>query len=112
MTPQTLDIVIYRGDDFIQPLTCVDANGTAVSISGWSFTGTLRRSADGGSIASFTFTVVSAAAGTVDLKMVNTATDDLVAGEYVYDAQRDNGSGDIRTIVKGKATVIADVTHA
>ena len=83
------DYTVKIGTDFEITATIKDDLGAAVSLTGATLRALVKTSlkdADAAAIATFTVTVVSAAAGTVKLVLPDTETAKLTAGgEYVYD---------------------------
>lgn len=110
--PATRDIDIYRGDDFAHTVTITNTAGSAIDVSGRTYTSQLRRYPDSSSVAAtFTVAMGSASSGVVVFSLADTVTSALEPGPYSYDIQQDNG-GTLTTLLAGKATVTADVTRA
>ena len=64
--PATLDIDIYRGDDFAHTVTITDTAGSAINVSGRTYTSQLRRYPDSSTVAAtFTVAMGSASSGVV-----------------------------------------------
>ena len=110
--PATRDIDIYRGDDFSHTVTITNTAGSAIDVSGRTYTSQLRRYPDSSTVAAtFTVAMGSAATGVVVFTLADTVTAGLEPGPYRYDIQQDNG-GTLTTLLAGQATVSADVTRA
>lgn len=113
MRPATVNLTVVRGDDFTQELkvsTGADVD-SAVPVDWTGCTGTaqFRPSADSASAVSFAVTLGAAGAVTVTLPATSSAA--LTSGG-VWDLQVVDGSGKIRTWVRGVVTLIRDVTRA
>lgn len=102
---------LIAGDDFAATLTCAQ-NGTAVDVSGQTFTAQIRPAPKSTTLtATFTVDDSDAVNGVLVLKLTNAVTDDIEAGEYVWDLRGvDNISGDVLTAVAGTLDVVAPVT--
>ena len=110
--PATRDISIYRGDDFNHTVTIQDSAGSAIDVSGRTYTSQLRRYPDSATAAAtFTVSMTGAASGTVVFSLTDTVTAGLEPGPYSYDIQQDS-SGTLTTLLAGQAIVSADVTRS
>jgi hypothetical protein len=110
--PATRDIDIYRGDNFAHTVTITNTAGSAIDVSGRTYTSQLRRYPDSSTVAAtFTVSMASAVTGVVVFSLANTVTASLDPGPYHYDIQQNNG-GTLTTLLAGRATLAADVTRA
>ena len=106
----------YRGDSFNLYLTIEDADGVAIDISGWSFFLTLKKcrgseTDDSNAAASSTTTShLDAVNGKSLVSLTPSQTNNLL-GLYQFDVQQKTDTGDIRTILSGSVTFLADVTR-
>ena len=112
------DINIFRGDDYVRTLTFSDEDEAAINITGWTiyFTGKVISSytddtSDTDAIIAVSAAISNGTAGEALLTVSSETTNTLTPDEYVYDLARDDGAGDIRTLVKGDLTIKADVTR-
>lgn len=115
----TYNFSMYQGDTW-DGLTIYykDASGTAINITGYTVTGTVKLTpSDPSPAATFTCTITNAVGGTfsVSLSAVESAKlkgstvsfEDVVT--YYYDIQISNGTI-TKTILRGTVDVIAEVT--
>ena len=79
------DIVIRIGADFVATFRTVDENGTAVDLTGATFTAKVARKPGGAAIATFSTAIVSASAGTFKLTLPSATTATLTPGPAYYD---------------------------
>lgn len=79
------DIVIRIGADFRATFRVVDADGAAVDLTGATFTAKLARKPGSAILATFTGSIISAAAGTFSLALDAATTAALTPGPAVYD---------------------------
>ena len=111
MPEATLHIKILQGSDFKKELT-LRSGGTAIDITGFTFTGQIRKSrlVTATLIGAFVFNIIDAVNGRVDMTIDSTITEGFLQGTWAYDARFDDGGADVRTFVRGNAMVIARVT--
>lgn len=107
---------IYRGDTWTETWTILDQNGVSVDITGATFKMTLKNNtsdADPGVLQltspSSGIVITDAATGVVTLTITATQTAALTPSTYEYDIQMNN-TGTVKTLVRGKLTIVADVT--
>lgn len=111
------NIVIDRGDGEPITFSVVDPSGVALSVAGWSFTFTVKKSIDD-YIADAKFQKTSpaggitvepgAVTGKVVVQLANADTEAL-GGDHVYDLQGDDGTYR-HTVARGLFRVRKDVT--
>ena len=108
------DYSVYRGDTITLPISFVDGDGNAIDISGWTLFFTLKNAIDDTDDSAVLKVDVSghvdAINGLTKIVLPDSDTDDL-AGEYYYDIQYKDGSGNIRTIISGHFEFVKDVTR-
>lgn len=107
------DLNIYRGDDKSWTLTFKDSSGTAINITGYTVFFTVKKNkSDVEDDALITKDITShsdAGNGQTTLSITNTESA-IAVGEYWYDIQTKDGSGNINTVVVGNFNVLQDVT--
>ncbi len=110
---QSTDLDLIRGDDFTKRLTFADADGVAIDLSGWVFTGQVRTEADAADpvLASFSFDTTDAATGVVDASLAAADTATFSGRFVVYDIQAVNTAGKTRTYLFGRLNILKDVTR-
>lgn len=112
--PVSQAVESVRGDDMDLMCTVTDSDtGDVVDVSGWTVTAQIRASADAATPTDLTTDVSSNGdSGIIYVSLADTDSDDLDAGEYVWDVQAVLDDGTVRTIVGGTWTIIADVTRS
>ena len=110
---------IYKGDDGTWKITVKDASGDPVDITGAAIIFTAKTSEAeapsiqrrsplaGGDVTQIEIT--DATKGEFKVHLVPSDTENLEAGNYVYDIQMTLNSK-VRTIIKSKLTLLEDVT--
>jgi hypothetical protein len=109
------NVTIDQGATYSQVFTWKDSNGAAISLVGWTARMQVRRRVPStGTLADLTTEnggiVLGGAAGTVTVSIAATATDDLPAGEHVYDLELVNGST-VERLVMGAFIVRGEVSR-
>ncbi len=110
MAAGKFNITIEQGATFSKTLTIKDANGDAINLTGKTFASKLRRKpTDATAAATFTFTVVNAAAGQVRWSMSATTTAGLIPEYHYYDLEMTDGAT-VTRLMEGTAFVKFEVT--
>lgn len=119
MAAGVLDLVIEQGVSFGMALTIKDANDTPVNITGYTFAGAIKESAqDSSPVESFTFVLTDPGNGVVTVSLTDEETSGLPAtGDvydeytgYVYDIEMTDLSGNVTRILNGEISVSPEVT--
>ena len=104
------NILIEQGATYSKTLTIKDTSGDPVNLTGKTFASKLRRRpTDTNAAATFTFTVLNAAAGTVRWSMPATTTSGIVAEPHYYDLEMTDGAT-VTRLMEGTAFVPFEVT--
>lgn len=102
-----------RGDSDAKSFTIKDSAGVAINIAGFSFQLTVSSDKNPPDQVGEQFTIVgvivSAPNGIISFSPTPTDTD-IAPTTYFYDIEQTNVSGAIKTLVKGKAIIIQDIT--
>lgn len=102
-----------RGDSDAKGFVIQDSNGDPIDISGFSFKLTVNSEKDPVDQTNEQFTINGvigvAASGTVSFAPTTVDTD-ITPGIYFYDIEQTDGSGAIKTVIKGKCRIIQDIT--
>ena len=106
-TASRYDVRCQRGDTLTEQFTFTGDDGTALDLTGYTFTSQVRRTADGALVASFT---VSRDGNVVTRTLSSTTTAGL-DGTYVQDLQWSDPSGRVRTLLSGEVEFVEDVTR-
>ena len=105
------NIFIDQGATFTTTVTVTDANGDAVSLSGYSVAAQIRKTFLSSSATAFTATISNASAGEITITLSPTQTAALEAGRFVYDVLITASGGDKTRAVEGIANVNASVSR-
>lgn len=102
-----------RGDSDAKGFIIQDSNGVAIDITGFSFKLTVNLDKDPTNQDDEQFTIVGvigvATDGTVSFAPTVTDTD-ITPGIYFYDIEQTDVSSRIKTVIKGKVSIIQDIT--
>ena len=105
------NIFIDQGATFTTTVTVTDANGDAVSLSGYSVAAQIRKTFLSSSATAFTATISNASAGEITISLSPTQTTALEAGRFVYDVLITASGGTKTRVVEGQVTVNPSVTR-
>ena len=105
------NIFIDQGATFTTTVTVTDANGDAVSLSGYSVAAQIRKTFLSSSATAFTATISNASAGEITISLTPTQTAALEAGRFVYDVLITASGGTKTRVVEGQVTVNPSVTR-
>jgi hypothetical protein len=109
--PAEQDLVVTRGDTLTVGVTMTTNGTTPINITGRTYTSMVRQNYDDPTpAATFVCTIVSGAAGTLQLVMSAASTAVLEPQNYYWDLQ-ENASSIITTILSGAFVVLPDVTR-
>lgn len=110
--PATLDIRIYRGDDFDLVLTFVDNADppAALDMSDGTWRAQIRRRPNY-AVASFTVDETDAPTGVLVVSLDKADTELLVHDAYSWDLEQTLTDGYRRTLLAGKVSITADVSR-
>lgn len=107
------DICWGRGDSDAKGFVVQDSAGAAIDITGFTFKLTVSSDRDPTDQVNEQFTIVgvigSPTDGTVSFAPTTVDTD-ITPGIFFYDIEQTDGSGRIKTIIKGKCRIIQDIT--
>lgn len=108
--PGKRDITIYSGDTYVHEVRIKDSNGTPISITGRTYSGSVKLSKMAENVlVSFTPNIVDGANGVVKFSLTSSETGSLTPGTYHYDFQEVNNVV-TTTLLTGKIVIEADVT--
>ena len=105
------NIFIDQGATFTTTVTVSDANGDAVSLSGYSVAAQIRKSHLSSTSTAFTASISNASAGEITISLTDSQTTSLEAGRYVYDVLITASGGAKTRVVEGQVTVNPSVTR-
>ena len=118
ITYETVDIELYRNDSYVWTFDVVDVEDEAVDMTGYTFTGQVRRSPDSVDVlAEFRFIETNIASGEltaiIDAVDVGNMEDDLFNGRGVYDIQIMSGDATplVHTVRRGAVSFVDDIAR-
>jgi hypothetical protein len=104
------NILIEQGATFSKTLTLKDEHDAPINLTGKTFASKLRRRhTDTAASATFTFTVINAALGTVRWSLTATQTAGILAEPHYYDLEMTDGAT-VTRLMEGTAFVNFEVT--
>ena len=119
MAAGVLDLTIEQGVDFGMAMTIKDANDTPINITGYTFRGKIKESAqDSSPVEEFTFALTDPGNGVVTVSLTAAETAAITAtGDvydeytpYVYDIEMVDLSSKVTRLLNGEVTVSPEVT--
>ena len=109
----TINLSVDQGADFEATIKLYSSNTEALNLTGYGFSGQIRRSYESQSTsAAFTITSANPSGGELTLSLTDTATASLRAGRYVYDIIITDTSTGVKTrAADGIVSVMPGVTR-
>ena len=109
--PANYPLNVRIGDTETVTVTMQDANGSAINITGRTYSAQIREKASSTSaLATFTCSIVNGAQGKFACTLSSAITSNLSPANAVWDLQENNG-GTITTLMAGEAVISRDVTR-
>lgn len=107
------NIVIDQGTTFSTTVEVASANGSALSLAGYSAAAQMRKSYNATNATSFDVTIGSnSQLGVITMSMPANTTQGLTAGRYVYDLEiYSSGNTSVTRVAEGIVTVTPGVTR-
>ena len=112
------NLQVTQGSDFSIRLTLNDANGSAVDLTAYRVSGSVRdRYSSSSVLLDLSPTIVSGgtpdaiASGLIDITLSATQTANLPVTEAVYDVERIAADGVVNKIIQGKVRVYPEATY-
>lgn len=115
LMPGNYDLVIYRGDYLPINLTFKNPAGTVLDLTGYTGKAVIRADYTTTTVYAFTVTGsgLNGALGTdgrVNLVLPSSVSSTIPAGDYIWDVQLTDASGNNRTYIAGDVRVVDEVT--
>lgn len=108
---QFIELNLDQGTDFEFDLDLMEADGTAINVTNYTFSSSVRKSYYSyTSTANMSVTIVDAANGNVLLSMNSATTSNIKAGRYLFDVKQINDANVTTRLVEGIITVLPQVT--
>lgn len=107
--PANYDLSLYKGDYFQTSIVIKDSTGSPVNLTGYTAKCSVRSGYD--AVESFDATcTITAIDGKVDILFPSSVTEQLDAGDYIWDFQVTNPDGNVRTYLTGDVKIWNEVT--
>lgn len=107
--PSNYDLVLYRGDYFSTSVVIKDSTGSVINLTGYTAKCSIKSNFS--SVSSFDAVCsITPLSGLVEITFPSSVTGDIAAGNYVWDFEVTNPSGNVRTYIAGDVTVYGEVT--
>ncbi len=109
--PPNYPLTVIIGDTKTVSVTMQDATGTAINITGRTYTAQLRATADASAVlASFDCAIVSGSGGTMGATLSATTTSTLSPGDGVW-SLRETSSSVVTTLLEGPVKIVVSPTR-
>lgn len=108
--PTNYDLVLYRGDYFSFSITLKDSLGAPINLVGYSAQSSIRESFDAATSYDAVVAISAPSTGVIDVTFTSAVTEDLEPGDYIWDFQVTEPSGNKRTYLAGDVKVYGEVT--
>jgi hypothetical protein len=106
-----LELYCDQGTDFSFTLDLTNDDGSAINVTNYQITSSIRKSYYSSSVtANLNITVLNAANGNVSLSMNSATTSKIKAGRYLYDVKMKDASNTTFRVVEGIITVYPQIT--
>lgn len=106
------DFDLYQGATFNRTIEIKDSDSAAVDITGYTFAGQIRTSAQSGTVqGTFDITITSASNGRITWVLTSTDSALVPAQQCVYDLEMTQAGGDVIRLLEGFVNVKANVTR-
>lgn len=108
--PSNFDLVLYKGDYLPFSVTLKDNANAPIDLTGYTAQCSIMASYE--SLVSYDATcTIDALDGQVDIVFPSTVTSTMDAGNYIWDFQLTDASGNVRTYFTGDVKVYGEVTQ-
>ena len=104
------NLTVDQGTDFSSSIDVTDADGDAVSLTGYTVKGQIRKHYNSSTAVDFAAVVSNASAGIISISLSSAVTNAMKAGRYVYDVEIDQ-SGTKTRVLEGQLEIMPGVTQ-
>lgn len=112
MAVYTSNILVNTDTDFTQVFTLENADtNSALNLTGYDVKAQMRKHPSSSGVTTFTSSILSAAAGQIQIGLSTSQTADLKEGRYLYDVVITDTSSIMTRVVEGTALVSKGVTR-
>lgn len=106
-----LELYCDQGTDFNFTIDLTNDDGTAINVTNYAITSSIRKSYYSSSVtANLTVAVLNAANGNVSLSMNAATTSKIKAGRYLYDIKMKDSANTVSRVIEGIITVYPQIT--
>ena len=109
--PATYDMTVQRRSDHSIQLVFKDSSDDAINLTGFTVAAQVWEETRTTKYADFAVTYTSRTAGTVDIALTDTQTDNFNVGTLKYDVKLTEPSGDEHYYIKGNLNVTEGYTE-
>lgn len=104
------NLKIDQGTDYLTSVTLTDDDGNAISLSGYTGAGQIRKYYTSSTAVDFNV-LIEANTGVVTLQLTSEQTNAIEAGRYVYDVELTDSANIVSRVLEGIVTVTPGVTR-
>ena len=106
------ELTVDQGSTFESTIDLVTDDGAVINVTGYAFTGQIRKSYySTNPTANLTLSIVDAANGNVKVSISAANTANIKAGRYLYDIKMRDTSNTVTRLVEGVITITPQVTR-
>jgi hypothetical protein len=105
------NLTVDQGSDFSTSITVEDATGNPANLTGYIGHGQIRKTYSSITKYDFICTIPYPTQGGVVISLLNSVTNTIKAGRYVYDVEVTSPGGAITRIVEGQIEITPGVTR-
>lgn len=102
---------MWKGDYFPFTVTVKDNAGVALNLTGYTARAQIRNPNDATQVWDFTANIPTPSNGEVQLTLTSPVSSTIPAGNYIWDFQVTDPSGNVRTYIAGDVRVYDEVTR-
>ena len=108
---QFVELDIDQGTDFNFDLDLTNDDGTAINVTNYTFSSSIRKSYySSGVAANLSVTIHDASNGNVVLSLNSATTSNIKSGRYLFDVKQVDSSNTTTRLVEGVVTILPQVT--
>lgn len=104
------NLKIDQGTDYLTSVTLTDDDGDAISLTGYTGAGQIRKYYTSSTAVDFNV-IIEANTGVVTLQLTSEQTNNIEAGRYVYDVELTDAANVVSRVLEGIVTVTPGVTR-
>lgn len=105
------NIYVDQGSTYSTVINMTDSNGNVINLTGYSFTGQIKKFYTSSNVMNFAVAITSANTGDFTIGLDANTTSNMEYGRYVYDVNATDVSNTVTRIVEGILTINPGVTN-